>query len=103
MVLQHAANAVLLIISIKENIMWVRIKGVLYNLALVKSIDMDHTSNSIQLDFTSVIPNMHGTGYHSDSAYISFDELKDAMIAYKHIINTIDIPQLQQEEFHEAV
>jgi len=82
--------------------MWVRIKGVLYNLALVKSIDFDHVSHSIQLYFTAVIPhNDPGGTYRSDSVYISFDELKDALLAYKHIIRTIDIPQLKQEDFHD--
>ena len=82
--------------------MWVRIKGVLYNLALVKSIDFDHVSHSIQLYFTAVIPhNDPGGTYRSDSVYISFDELEDAKIAYKHIIKTIDIPQLKQEDFHD--
>jgi len=80
--------------------MWVRIKGVLYNLSLVQSIDFNAKSHSIQLFFTGVIPNQYGPGYKNDSAYISFDEAEDALLAYKHIIKTIDIPQLKQEDFH---
>tara|TARA_Y100000310_G_scaffold166668_1_gene166370 strand:+ start:67 stop:321 length:255 start_codon:yes stop_codon:yes gene_type:complete len=80
--------------------MWVRIKGILYNLSLVKSIDFNNRQHSIQLFFTSVIPNQYGPGYKNDSAYISFDEAEDALLAYKHIIKTIDIPQLQDSGFH---
>jgi len=80
--------------------MWVRIKGVLYNLSLVKSIDMNHKLKSIELSFTSIILRPDGR-YHHDSAYISFDELEDALLAYKHIIRTIDIPQLKNEDFHD--
>ena len=81
--------------------MWVRIKGILYNLSLVKSIDFNNRQHSIQLFFTSVIPNQYGPGYKNDSAYISFDEAEDALLAYKHIIKTIDIPQLKQGDFHD--
>jgi len=81
--------------------MWVRIKGILYNLSLVKSIDFNNRQHSIQLFFTSVIPNQYGPGYKNDNAYISFDEAEDALLAYKHIIKTIDIPQLKNEDFHD--
>ena len=82
--------------------MWVRIKGVLYNLSLVQSIDFDNVSHSIQLYFTAVIPhNDAGGTYRSDSVYITFDNNKDALLAYKHIIRTIDIPQLKDSRFHD--
>ena len=42
--------------------MWVRIKGVLYNLSLVQSIDFDNVSHSIQLYFTAVIPHNDAGG-----------------------------------------
>ena len=79
--------------------MWVRIKGILYNLSLVKSIYCNHRDNSIELLFTSVILRSDGS-YYNDNKYISFDNLEDALLAYKHIIKTIDIPQLKDEDFH---
>ena len=81
--------------------MWVRIKGVLYNLALVESIDFSNKGNFIQLYFTGVVPVQYGTGYKNNSVRISFNSAGDALIAYNHIISTIDIPQLQQEDFHD--
>ena len=93
--------------------MWVRIKGVLYNLALVKSIDFKR--GQFHVDTGEVLRNpelvlVHcdsfnrsGTGisYNSESTTISFNSLEDAKIAYNHIIKTIDIPQLKQEDFHD--
>jgi hypothetical protein len=82
--------------------MWVRIKGILYNLSLVQSIDFNTKTFSIKLFFTGVIPRENLTGtYRKDSTWIEFDELEDAMAAYKHIIKTIDIPQLKQDDFHD--
>ena len=78
--------------------MWVRIKGVLYNLSLVRSIEFNAKSHSIQLFFTGVIP--YANNYRNDSAWIEFDNNEDALLAYKHIIKTIDIPQLKDEDFH---
>ena len=81
--------------------MWVRIKGILYNLSLVQSIEFNARTHSIRLDFTSVIPRENLTGtYRNDSTYIEFDNNEDALLAYKHIIKTIDIPQLKDEDFH---
>ena len=79
--------------------MWVRIKGVLYNLALVRSIDFNHKLKSIEIFFTSVILRPDGS-YYNDNAYIEFNEFEDAEAAYSHIIKTIDIPQLKQDDFH---
>jgi hypothetical protein len=90
--------------KLKECIMWVRIKGVLYNLALVKSIDFNHRLKSIEIVFTSVITRPETStqnGYYNDSAYIEFNEIEDAKAAYSHIIKTIDIPQLKQDDFHD--
>jgi len=80
--------------------MWVRIKGVLYNLSLVQSIDFNAKSHSIQLFFTGVVPTTNGS-YRNDTAWIEFDNNEDALLAYKHIIRTIDIPQLKQVRFHD--
>lgn len=81
--------------------MWVRIKGVLYNLSLVQSIEFNARTHSIRLVFTSVIPRENLTGtYRNDSTYIEFDNNEDALLAYKHIVKTIDIPQLKDEDFH---
>ena len=81
--------------------MWVRMKGVLYNLSLVQSIVFNAKTHSIKLIFTSVIPRDNLTGtYRNDSSYIEFDEVEDALLAYKHIIKTIDIPQLKDNDFH---
>ena len=91
--------AVLLTISIKGCIMWVRIKGVLYNLSLVRSIEFNARTHFIQLFFTGVVPTTNGS-YRNDTAWIEFDNNEDALLAYKHIIRTIDIPQLKQEDFH---
>jgi hypothetical protein len=79
--------------------MWVRIKGVLYNLSLVQSIDFNAKSHSIQLFFTGVVPTTNGS-YRNDTAWIEFDNNEDALLAYKHIIKTIDIPQLKDSGFH---
>tara|TARA_Y100000296_G_scaffold83131_1_gene113401 strand:- start:408 stop:650 length:243 start_codon:yes stop_codon:yes gene_type:complete len=79
--------------------MWVRIKGVLYNLSLVRSIEFNARTHSIQLFFTGVVPTTNGS-YRNDTAWIEFDNNEDALLAYKHIIRTIDIPQLKQEDFH---
>jgi len=92
--------AVLLTISIKGCIMWVRIKGVLYNLSLVRSIEFNARTHSIQLFFTGVVPTTNGS-YRNDTAWIEFDNNEDALLAYKHIIRTIDIPQLKQGDFHD--
>ena len=82
--------------------MWVRIKGILYNLSLVQSIEHDAKSHSIQLSFTGVIPhNNSSVTYHNDNVSIIFENNKDALLAYKHIIRTIDIPQLKQVRFHD--
>ena len=78
--------------------MWVRIKGVLYNLSLVQSIEFNAKSHSIQLFFTGVVP--YANNYRNDSSWIEFDNNEDALLAYKHIIKTIDIPQLNDEDFH---
>ena len=80
--------------------MWVRIKGVLYNLSLVQSIDFNAKTHSIQLFFTGVVSTTNGS-YRNDTAWIEFDEAEDAKTAYKHIIKTIDIPQLKNEDFHD--
>ena len=82
--------------------MWVRIKGVLYNLSLVQSIDFNAKTHSIQLIYTGVIPytEHHRSNYRNDSTWIEFDNNKDALLAYKHIIKTIDIPQLKDSGFH---
>ena len=81
--------------------MWVRIKGILYNLSLVQSIEFNARTHSIRLVFTSVIPRENLTGtYRNDSTYIEFDNNEDALLAYKHIVKTIDIPQLKDEDFH---
>ena len=79
--------------------MWVRIKGILYNLSLVQSIDFNAKTHSIQLFFTGVVSTTNGS-YRNDTAWIEFDELEDALLAYKHIIRTIDIPQLKDDDFH---
>jgi|TARA_Y100000034_G_C6681441_1_gene299588 hypothetical protein len=79
--------------------MWVRIKGVLYNLSLVRSIEFNARTHFIQLFFTGVVPTTNGS-YRNDTAWIEFDNNEDALLAYKHIIRTIDIPQLKQEDFH---
>tara|TARA_R100000458_G_C8255173_1_gene231393 strand:- start:1116 stop:1364 length:249 start_codon:yes stop_codon:yes gene_type:complete len=78
--------------------MWVRIKGVLYNLSLVQNIVFDDKTHSLTLVYTGVIP--YSNNYRNDSTYIEFDESEDALLAYKHIIKTIDIPQLQDSGFH---
>ena len=78
--------------------MWVRIKGVLYNLSLVQNIVFDGNSHSIRLVYTGVIP--YSNNYRNDSTYIQFEESEDALLAYKHIIKTIDIPQLKDSGFH---
>ena len=81
--------------------MWVRIKGILYNLSLVQSIEFNARTHSIRLVFTSVIPRENLTGtYRNDSTYIEFDNNEDALLAYKHIVKTIDIPQLKDDGFH---
>ena len=81
--------------------MWIRIKGVLYNLSLVQSIEFNARTHSIKLIFTSVIPRDNLTGtYRNASSYIEFDNNEDALLAYKHIVKTIDIPQLKDEDFH---
>ena len=80
--------------------MWVRIKGILYNLSLVQSIDFNAKTHSMQLFFTGVVPTTNGS-YRNDTAWIEFDEAEDALLAYKHIIRTIDIPQLKNEDFHD--
>ena len=80
--------------------MWVRIKGILYNLSLVQSIDFNAKTHSIQLFFTGVVSTTNGS-YRNDTAWIEFDEAEDALLAYKHIIKTIDIPQLKNEDFHD--
>ena len=49
--------------------MWVRIKGILYNLSLVQSIDFNAKSHSIQLFFTGVVPTTNGS-YMNDTAWI---------------------------------
>ena len=79
--------------------MWVRIKGILYNLSLVQSIDFNAKTHSIQLFFTGVVSTTNGS-YRNDTAWIEFDEAEDALLAYNHIIKTIDIPQLKNEDFH---
>ena len=85
--------------------MWVRIRGVLYNLALVKSINFKR--GQFHVDTGEVIRNpelvlVYCNNYTSSEIInISFRSLDDAKIAYGHIIKTIDIPQLQQEDFHE--
>ena len=55
--------------------MWVRIKGVLYNLSLVQSIDFNAKTHSIQLIYTGVIPytEHHRSNYRNDSAWIEFE------------------------------
>ena len=80
--------------------MWVRIKGILYNLSLVQSIDFNAKTHSIQLFFTGVVPTTNGS-YRNDTTWIEFDNNGDALLAYKHIIRTIDIPQLKNEDFHD--
>lgn len=86
--------------------MWVRIKGVLYNLSLVQSIVFDARTYSIRLVYTGVIPTLSHQGenltgiYRNDNTYIEFDNNEDALLAYKHIIKTIDIPQLKDSGFH---
>ena len=85
--------------------MWVRIKGVLYNLALVQSINFKR--GQFHVDTGKVIRNpelelVYCKNYtNSEVITISFRSLDDAKIAYEHIIKTIDIPQLQQEDFHD--
>ena len=78
--------------------MWVRIKGVLYNLSLVQNIVFDCNSHSIRLVYTGVIN--YSNNLRNDSTYIQFEEPEDALLAYKHIIKTIDIPQLKDSGFH---
>jgi len=78
--------------------MWVRIKGVLYNLSLVQSIDFNAKSYFLQVFFTCVIP--YSNNYKNCCNWKKFDNNEDALLAYKHIIKTIDIPQLKDEDFH---
>tara|TARA_R110000824_G_scaffold1171_1_gene6296 strand:- start:1133 stop:1378 length:246 start_codon:yes stop_codon:yes gene_type:complete len=78
--------------------MWVRIKSILYNLSLVQRIEFNARTHSIQLFFTGVVP--YANNYRNDSAWIEFDNNEDALLAYKHIIKTIDIPQLKHDDFH---
>ena len=92
--------------------MWVRIKGILYNLSLVKSIDFNrgqfHTDTGeairdpeLELMYcASYSRSMGNMTENNESIIISFDSLEDAQTAYSHIIKTIDIPQLDQEDFH---
>tara|TARA_R100000501_G_C2550095_1_gene65131 strand:- start:233 stop:463 length:231 start_codon:yes stop_codon:yes gene_type:complete len=75
--------------------MWVRIKGILYNLALVQSIDIRHGTPGSTVG--GKLELVYSDKY---SRTISFRSYENAQTSYFHIVKTIDIPQLDQEAFH---